>query len=428
MKKSTKQRIIASLLTSTLFISLCSCNNKNDNVKEGDLLAGYSQSVDVTNYNFKDGTAVAPDLYDRFTSIFSENAINILKSSLATKDNKIYSVISSSYSLASAANGASGTSLKALKSYLGEGMSLNDLNDCFKYLYTRLTTFNTEKSYISLLNSIYVSDEKEVKNSFLKKYIDNYTAEIFETSYSKYGSEKINQWFNEQNNTSESNIVSNASSTDEIYLLNSVNVNLAWINGYSESQIKNDVFNGTDNEQNVKYLCSTERYFTDSKSQGFIKSLADSTCKFVVIVPNEDVSLDEYIMQLNGENFINLINSNESLQFANIEMPSFSINTNVTYKDILSNYGIKDEFTSSADFTNICSKNLYINNIYQTISFEISESGIMPYTEDEKTKNDTMPSYDSVETTLKINRPFIFAVIDNETNAPVIIGTIYNIN
>lgn len=418
-----KKKAVAILLATSILLSLCSCQNK-DNVKDGDLLLGYSKSVDATTYDFTSGTVNTPELYSRFSSILSENAINILKSA-NDKDNSVFAILSANYMLGNIANGASGSSLKALKAYLGEGMALAELNECFKYLYTRLTAFNTDDSYLHLDNAIFCSKDKEIKKSYIQKLLDNYVTEAFETNYKEDGSNKLNEWFKEK--CSKDNIISTASNNNEIYILNNISAKLAWINPYSKSQTKTATFNGLENiNNNVKYLCSVERYFKDSKAQGFIKSFANSTCKFVAIIPNNDLTLSEYISQINNEELINLINSNQSLQFANVEMPTFSINQTVAYKDILSNYGLKDEFTSSADFTNICAKNLYINDIYQNISLEISESGLMQYSEPTEEINN--PSYSNeIETTLKINRPFIFAIIDNETNTPIIIGTINNI-
>ena len=416
-----KKKAITIILATSILLSLCSCQNKN-NIREGDLLAGYSQSINVTNYNFTDNTATAPELYTKFTASLTNNAINLLKST--NNDNSVFSILSLIYMLGSVSNGASGSSLKILKSYLGDGMALTELNNCFKYIYTRITTFNTDNNYINLDNAIFVSKEKEIKKSYLQKLLDNYNTDAFETDYNNDSSNKLNEWFN--NLCQKNNIVTDIKNNDEIYLLSNISAKLAWINPYSEKQTKTADFNGYNSKNKVKYLCSVERYFENSKAKGFIKSFANSTCKFVVIVPNSDLTLSEYINQINGEEFSNLINSNKSLQFANVEMPTFSIDTSVKYKNILSEYGLKDEFTSSADFTNICSKNLYINDIYQNISLEISESGLMPYSQPANEVNNPPYSTD-VENTLIIDRPFIYAIVDNEYNTPIIIGTISNI-
>ena len=83
--------------------------------------------------------------------------------------------------------------------------------------------------------------------------------------------------------------------------------------------------------------------------------------------------------------------------------------------------GIADAFKESADFSGI-SQGLYLDKVIQKCVIDVNEKG----TAAGAATDADMQKYggETMYRTVKLNRPFVYMVLDMQTDLPVFIGTV----
>ena len=145
-------------------------------------------------------------------------------------------------------------------------------------------------------------------------------------------------------------------------------------------------------------------------------------------LPNKDVSIEDYIETLSGEGFLNTIKGAENTAVSAI-LPKFSYDYTIKMNDALKALGMPDSFSpTNADFSKLqksSSSKIYISEVLHKTFISVDELG---------TRAGAVTKVDLGEISLtkttelvKLNRPFVYAIIDNATNLPVFIGTVMSL-
>jgi serpin B len=205
---------------------------------------------------------------------------------------------------------------------------------------------------------------------------------------------------------------------DALAILNSAAFDSAWATPYSNTDIVKGAFYSHDgSEHECLYMLSTEEaYLNDGSAVGFVKPYADGKHSFAALMPNENIRIDEYIRGLNGDKLL------EALQGATqetllVEVPKFSATTKADMNGALQSLGITDAFDPGKASFSGQSGGIYIGEIVNTATISIDECGYMAVKHG--SKNGISVSKDKY---IKLDKPFVYMVIDNETNIPLIIG------
>ena len=109
-------------------------------------------------------------------------------------------------------------------------------------------------------------------------------------------------------------------------------------------------------------------------------------------------------------------------------LPKFKYEYEINMNDPLKNMGMLNAFDSFlANFNSMCSSklgNIYIGDVKHKTFIEVNERGTRAGA---VTKVEMVPG--SAQTEAKfvmLDRPFVYAIIDNSTNLPVFIGSVVN--
>ena len=176
-------------------------------------------------------------------------------------------------------------------------------------------------------------------------------------------------------------------------------------------------------------MTSNESPVKTDKAQGIVKYTSKNPLKLMIVMPNEGVSLDDYVSDFNYTEFSDLLDSFDFTQKVTAQIPEFSIDSEEkprALSEILADSGLYTLFTDDALFKSIThTDNFMLNEIYE-ISPEITvnASGI---NSDSKIVEKRVKALEETKETIKFDRPFIFLLIDNESSIPVFIGTVDNI-
>ena len=412
------KRLIALMLVLAFSLGLTACSQVSANDLMKDVPA---KAVDVL-----------PDM-DAGAAAAADFGVRLFKSSMEEGKNTLISPLSVLYALAMTANGADGETLAQMEQVLG--MDVDNLNS---YMLAYLNLLPESKDYkMSLANSIWFKDDPNflVEQSFLQTNADYYGAGAYKAAFDEGTRNDINNWVKEHTDGMIPEIIDEIPDEAIMYLVNALAFDAKWADEYEEHQIREGRFTMEDGtRQDVDMMHSEEyTYLEDDLATGFIKYYKDRKYAFVAMLPNEGVSVSQYVDSLTGEHMRELLNNPQDVTvFASI--PKFETEYDIEMSEVLQEMGMTDAFDwRVADFSrlgtyNVDGMNICINRVLHKTFISVSEQGTRAgaATAVEMVAEGAMEIVEFKEVVL--DRPFVYMLIDCETNLPFFIGTMMNVN
>ncbi|HEY5561669.1 MAG TPA: serpin family protein [Clostridiaceae bacterium] len=369
-------------------------------------------------------------LSKEFIQATADFSLELFKQAYTKGENSLVSPTSVYLALGMTANGADGNTLKEFQSLLGKStLNLKDLNTYYNSVSKGLSNVNSGK--LSLANSIWYGEDRniQVKDAFLQINADYYHAAVYKASFNQPQTvTDINNWVKFKTNNTIDKIIDKIDQNTIMYLIDAVYFQDKWKTAYKNSDVRKDNFQlVTGATLPADFMYSKEEgYLTDGSAQGFIKPYKNGKYSFVALLPNEGIDIDSYISSLSGEDFIQIL-KNKSSDSVTAGIRKFKSEYSVHLIAPLIKMGLKECFDKSkADFTKmaICSPgDIYVGDVLHKTFIAVDTEG---------TKAGAIINFDmgaksvsiSPDRTVILNRPFIYAIIDNETNLPLFIGSI----
>lgn len=367
-----------------------------------------------------------------FIKAYADFAVKSFKNFTDGEKNSMISPISVMVALSMAANGAEGETLEEMKEVLAPGMDVEKLN---QYLHTLSQKLTQGESSMGISNSMWIRDEEnsvqvEVNRDFLQVLSDYYSAQVFKEPFNGETVDKINNWVFESTDGVIKNMIDEIDERTIIYLINAVTFNAEWENIYYDTAIFNGMFHNSDNtEIETKFMYSQEnKYISYNGAKGFIKDYKGGSFSFAALLPPEDVTLDEFIKNMEGEALIEAIKGYET-ESVLVYMPKFSCEYEIELSSMLKNMGMERAFDGEkAQFEKMCSTtggNVYIGQVLHKTFINVDERGTTAGAAAMvEIKNEGAALGEEVN----LNRPFIYFVIDNDTGIPLFMGKVLNLN
>ena len=412
------KKLIALLLVFAMALGMTACSQVSANDLMKDVPA---KAVDVL-----------PDM-DAGAAAAADFGVRLFKTSIEEGENTLISPLSVLYALAMTANGADGETLAQMEQVLG--MDVDNLNS---YMLAYLELLPESKDYkMSLANSIWFKDDPNfaVEQSFLQTNADYYGAGAYKAAFDEGTRNDINNWVKEHTDGMIPEIIDEIPDEAIMYLVNALAFDAKWADEYEEHQIREGRFTMEDGtRQDVDMMHSEEyTYLEDDLATGFIKYYKDRKYAFVAMLPNEGVSVSQYVDSLTGEHLRELLNNPQDLTvFASI--PKFETEYDIEMSEVLQEMGMTDAFDwRVADFSrlgtyNVDGMNICISRVLHKTFISVSEQGTRAgaATAVEMVAEGAMEIVEFKEVVL--DRPFVYMLIDCETNLPFFIGTMMNVN
>lgn len=368
---------------------------------------------------------------DKFISNTMDLSIQLFKKTSSDNKNSLISPLSVMLALAMTANGADKETLSQMELVLGKEIPLEDLNE---YLFTYVKNLPSKnKSKLNIANSIWFRDEENrltVEEEFLQKNADYYNASVYKSAFDAQTIKDINNWVKTNTDGLIDTIINQIEEDTIMYLINAIVFDAQWKDVYNKNELIEGDFTTADaNLQTAEFMYSQEGlYIEDDKAIGFIKPYFDDQYSFVALLPNKDVSIEDYIETLTGEGFLNTINKATNVP-VNASLPKFSYDFTIKMNDALKALGITDGFSASkADFLKLGQStrgNIYIGEVIHKTFISVDELGTKAGAVTKVEMKDE--SYNMETKVVKLDRPFVYAIIDNATNLPIFIGKVMSL-
>ncbi|HOJ47915.1 MAG TPA: serpin family protein [Bacillota bacterium] len=357
-------------------------------------------------------------------------AIDMLKASMEDGKNCMISPLSILTALGMTANGADGETLKQMEEALFGGKTIEEFNAFYQDLIKRIT--NPNEGVVAFANSIWYRDEPDrlkMNDDFIRKMQETFNSAINPGDFNdKNTVNLINDWVKDNTNGYIKKIIEEISPDTVIYLINALYFEQKWAHQYPESNVKKDKFHTAGGDVNADYLCGDERlYIHDGDVHGFIKSYEGNAFSFVALMPKEGVSPEAYLSKLTGKKLLDLLKGRERKTMW-VTMPKFKTEFEASLVEPLKSLGITDAFEpDKANFKNMAASsrgNLFVSDVLHKTFIEVNEAGTKAAAVTAVIVSDE--AEEKYDVHLTFDRPFLYMIIDNQTNLPLFIGILNN--
>jgi len=414
------KKLTALLLSAILILAACSAP-----AGESSQILSPGGSLEVDTLHPAESSALAYALCDFTGEVFKRSFLE----STEKGENVMVSPLSVMLALAMTANGADTDTFTEMESVLtDEWLELEVLNRLLSAYTHNLPS--TEMSKLNIANSIWFRDKGfTVNDDFLGINSEFYAAEIRKAPFNKTTLNEINSWVSEKTDNMIEKIIDEISDETMMFLINAIAFDAEWQTHYSTGQIKTRNFVTRDNAvMPTDFMHSNEyKYIETDNATGFLKPYKDNHYSFMALLPDENVTIDDFIANIDSNLFLNLdsLVSDEKVVTA---MPKFKFDYTIVMNDLLKSMGMPKAFSGEADFSKLGksdSGNIFISEVLHKTFIEVDERG---------TRAGAATSVDVTLTAsldepkiVTLDRPFVFAIIDNDTNLPIFIGSLLEI-
>jgi serpin B len=398
-------------------------------------LVYYPESIQNSAYAASDGKAYSVDA--TLVRANTKFAFNLFRELVAEDmDKNIFiSPLSISMALAMTYNGAEGTTKDAMAKTLNFGnMTLEEINREYSNLIESLT--NVDQAVKLLIgNSVWIRKEFEpvVKSSFLERVGTSYDGEMFTRDFGNPQTvSEINGWVDRNTEGKIKEMIQNLSPELVMLLINAIYFKGEWIIRFDEALTKpQDFFLPEGNTVKVDMMSTSGNftYFSGNNCQVARLPYGRDKIAMYVFLPNEGISLDSFIANLNQtahDEYVSRLQSEEDLI---VKLPKFEVEYGVKrLNSVLEKLGMEIAFDPfEANFSGIAStapQNLYISYVDHKAIVEVNEKGTEAAAP--TVIGIGMTSVGATPPSFVVNRPFFFEIRDDRSGSILFMGKILN--
>lgn len=443
-----KRFISLSLCIALSALTLCACGDNTQMSSKEKMSDNYKRSTDIEQtYNYIDGATDSPSAYNEFKNEITDFELKLFRNSFKENEGNMFvtAPINIVAELGVLANGASKDSQTEILNALGDDLNLDAVNECMSYFMSRIQSvadMESEKideltgkkitsdttNYIKLKQALVFNDTLDVKSKFLQTNSDYYGSDIYRLNFTDENSlVKLNNEFK----TFSERTVDELNGENSLISILGSDICDTWLDAYSQDDIAEGTFKASSGDKTVKFLRSNESYMHTKTAQGVVKYTAKTPLKMVFIMPNEGITLEEYISNFTNLEYQNFFSSIDVTKKATAKIPEFSIDSKETASDItsaVSSSGLYTLFTEESTFANLTNSTEFVfNNMYEiSPKLTVNAAGIGGNSSNDAKQilGKRTAELDETNTTVEFNRPFMFMLIDNESSIPVYMGTV----
>ncbi len=328
-------------------------------------------------------------------------------------------------------NGADGvTKTEIAKVLQNEGMDVTELNKANASMMSKLHS-NSKQIQLNVANSIWLNENFHFQTDFAQNNRDYFNAKIQEIDIADSQSpKKINDWVKKSTNDKIEKIVDAPLDPDLVaILINAIYFKGDWKYEFEKKQTKQRTFylkDGTTKDVPLMTLNEKLAYMENEDFQAVSLPYGDGKMSMKVFLPKENSSLEKFKKMLTNENWKKW-NSEFNEKEGTILLPKFHLKYEVLMNEPLKRLGMTTAFAEDANFTKMIKESdpLWISKVKQKTFIDVNEEG----TEAAGATSVGMATTSAPEDgpfQMEVNRPFFFAITDDETGMVLFMGSISN--
>lgn len=371
--------------------------------------------------------------HEEGAAVISDFGMQLLQKNFTADKNTLVSPLSVISAMAMTANGAVGNTRAQMEQTFQA--SPEQLSSYLSVLQKHLPQSDLYK--VNLANSIWMRDDPglTVEQDFLKKNTEWFGAGIYQEPFDGSTVKKVNNWVKKNTHDMIPSILSDIPEDAMLYLVNALAFEAEWSSVYHDYNVSSELFHtASGTTQDAEMMHSMEDiWLQDEHATGFLKYYAQEKYAFAALLPDEDTSLADYVSGLTGERIQQILNNRQEIP-VNAGLPKFKYEFSTSLKDTLADMGITDAFTSHADFSAMGVyrngddiRPLAISDVIHKTFIEVGEQGTRAGA---ATMVEMLAGCAFIEDPKEVilDRPFVYMLIDCESQVPIFIGTLNTLN
>lgn len=353
---------------------------------------------------------------------------------LSDNNNVVFSPFSVLMLLSIAADSVDGVTKQEILDVVGSDMPYENYRDMvseMQRLFTETISVDSEdEDYTSggeivSANAVYIKEDfKGTLNADYEDRLSKYHGKLFA---SKNIVDDVNAWVKENTRGLIDRIADDSMSQMVACLMNAIAFESEWAELYDEDEIYEDEFTDVDGTAyEVQMMDSTEyEYIENDLFTGFIKPYKDLEYSYMALLPrNEGKEAISHV--IDSLDLSRIFESSQSIKVY-VTMPEFKYDLDRDMTDLFKKMGITTLFTPQADFSPMSSEWLMMDAIIHKAHIEVDRKGT-------KAAAVSMgvvvcgcaPSLEEYKS-VRLDRPFIYAIVNNLTGLPVFAGIVNHI-
>lgn len=346
------------------------------------------------------------------------------KNTLGAKNSDIISPISALYALGMTANGAKNQTLSQLEGAIG--IPTDRLN-AYLYTYGKLLT-GDENGKVQLADSVWINKQNSftVNPDYLQSLVDYYDAQAYYGAFDDTLLAALNDWVNGRTYGMIPQLLDRINPDAALYLVNTLAVQLEWSERYTGS--RDGMFTAANGaKQACQMLYGEEHsYLHDENTTGFMKRYANGY-SFVALLPDEGISMEDYLGSLSGEKLAKLLDNPETNCAVYTCMPEFQTDSSFELMDPLKQMGVADLFDpNAADLSGMGCSWLYVSRILQKATITLDKDGTSAAAATVVEVAEGAVPFENVYN-VNLDRPFVYMIVDPQSQLPLFIGVVNSV-
>lgn len=358
-------------------------------------------------------------------------AVDLLRAGRTEGENVLMSPLSVTLALGMTAMGAEGNTAAEFAEVFGM-----DKETLAGYCLALMRDYNQlgGSSETNLVNSLWCDPDLTLEDAFVNACEDSFRAELYHADLQSGDTVRaVNDWVSEATRGLIPQVVDRFGGEAVLALINAV-----YFKNQFSRPFETPTWEWTMDFQNADGTVSQpqgmsngtrdEVYLAHEGGQGVVLPYDDGKLGLLLMLPDEDVSITDYLSGWDGQTVSGLLVSQETREVS-LVVPKFKAEWSGELSDALTALGLEGAFDSEkADFAAMGSNEngpLYIGSVIHKTAFEVNEKGTeaAAATVVEVLCGGLPEPPDDDLIILRFERPFVYGIVDLENGAPLFLGT-----
>ena len=344
--------------------------------------------------------------------LLADVSLRLFRAAEKSGENIVASPLSMIYALAMLGNGASGETKAQLESLFGcDAATLTDMLSA--YAKTLPNAYGGGK--IRLANAMWVRAGAPIKQEFIRTNREKLSAEVFQRVFDATAVRELNSWVSRQTDGMIPSILSDLPADAWFVLVNALLFKCNWSDEY-QGTTPMDFHAADGTVQKADMLRSMEHlYLHDENAVGFRK-LLQGHYAFAVVLPKEGMTPAEYLATLDGAS-LRILLQGELYDEVHTAMPKFKTEFSSDLIPVFQKAGL-------TDLTGLdgIAKEAYVSGAVHKAVIDVNEEGVSAAAVTAiEGAGSGIPQKEKIATVIA-DRPYIYMIVDTNTNLPLFIG------
>jgi len=342
--------------------------------------------------------------------------------------NVVLSPFSAKLALAMAYNGADGETREAMARTLEfEGLYLDEVNGQLRELLHSLEEANQE-ARLQIANSLWADEQVDFYEDFILRCRENYDAEVANLDLQDpQAVEAINSWVKENTGEKIEKILDKLGSNDDLVLANALYFNGKWTLSFDESLTEDRDFHLLDGGiKKVPMMNQSGEfsYYEDRDLQAIDLPYGEGRLSMYVFLPKEDVGYQDFLRSLNLRNWTGWMEGFSSRE-GQIVLPRFKVEYEKRLDDALKAMGMEPAYEGGFAGMGVYGEEFQLSRVQHKTYIDVNEEGTEAAAVTSVEVSRCM-AMDTPPFTMIVDRPFFFAIRDNQTGTLLFLGSVAN--